>query len=89
MIIGIEGYQTEALLFGRTCCKKVLCQRVKEVLQLYPMDNEAFITIFCRRYGFECVAYDEGVKPDYVIDLDTCKVFGGSCARAELLWRTK
>lgn len=77
MIIGIEGYQTEALIFGRACSQKELRRRMKEVLQLQPMGNEEFIGIFCRRYGFERAVYEQGVKPDYVIDLDTCLVFGG------------
>lgn len=78
MIVEIEGDRTEALLFGRACSIEEMRKRVKEVLSLPSADNETFISIFCRRYGFERVLYDEWVRPDFVIDLDTWLVRKGS-----------
>lgn len=71
-IIRIDSYFVDCLIIGKVASAEQLKYRMIEVLE--EAETRDFLSIFCARYNFE-VLHDEGVRADYVIDLDTHLVY--------------
>ena len=69
MIIEIESYTGDMMLWGKKIGERRLQAIVKELLTIVSEDD--FPSAFCSRLGYESIPYDETLVADYVIDLDT------------------
>jgi hypothetical protein len=74
MIIEIEGYFHQALLKGEKCTKQKLKQMYLEVKEL-PIEITDLPNIFCRLHGFEQIPYDKDIVVEFVIDIDTDRIY--------------
>lgn len=73
MIIEVESYYGDAIIFGKVESLPALRKSVKLLLE--EVNEVDFLNVFCARYGFEQVAFDKIVEVDYRIDLDTHMVY--------------
>lgn len=69
MILEIESVYGDAIIHGKHFCESDLRTIVKELLS-YVNESE-FVSNFCMRYEYELLPYDDNIKVDYIIDLDT------------------
>ena len=69
MLVAIDGYETEAIIWGKKCSLKELRLKMLETLNKLP--EKYFVDLFCRMWGFEKVLYAEDIQVDFVIDTDT------------------
>jgi hypothetical protein len=77
MIIEISGYFLGSkLLFGKKCKKVNLIKIYKDVSNLATTDDE-LVSRFSS-YGFEIIPYDEKIQVDYVVDIDTDRIYSPS-----------
>ena len=72
MLIGIEGFETSALLFGKKYSFVTIKKMFYKVLELSREDNN-FIPLFCRMYNYEVLetSFSDNIQTDYIFDLDT------------------
>ena len=73
MIIEIESYFGNKIVSGKVRSLRELRRCVKDVLK--ESNHEDFTSIFCARYNFDILTYDEEIMIDCCIDLDTQTVF--------------
>lgn len=73
MLVEIESYMGDCLIFGKRCSENELRQRMKKVLE--AAETEEFTAIFCRIYQFDQYPLSEEIEVDFVIDLDTHQVY--------------
>lgn len=76
MIVEIDGYFENALVVGKTCSIAELRKKVAVTKTL--CNNKAdFTDVFCRLFYFNRIPsqYEEGVRLDYVIDIDTGHIY--------------
>lgn len=69
MIIEIESVYGDMLVYGKCLEHNELRIIVKELLTL--VGEQDFASSFCLRCGYEPIPYDQDIKIDYTIDLDT------------------
>ena len=69
MIIELESVYDNILLYGRNLKQNELKAIMEELLVLVGEKN--FLSSFCMRYKYEIIPYDNNIKVDYVLDLDT------------------
>ncbi len=69
MILEIESVYGDAIIHGKYFNGNELRTIVKELLTY--ADESEFVSIFCKRYGFELIPDSKDIKVDYTIDLDT------------------
>ncbi len=69
MLVGIESINGDVLLSGKVSSVGQLKQRMMAVLS--EVSEKDFISVFCARYGYDIYPYDENIRIDYLIDLDT------------------
>ncbi len=79
MIIEIESYCGDTLLFGKKRTFAVLEEQLTEIESLYDssaLPNDDFILLLCRRYGWTVLSETEAnqVGTDYIYDRDTRKI---------------
>ena len=77
MIIEMDGYFNQAILIGRECSKQQLKQMYLQAKKL-TLDTGNLPNIFCRLHNFEQVPHSEDIKVDFVIDLDTDRIYSPS-----------
>lgn len=77
MIVEIEGCQIKMLVSGKKCSISKLCWQMKKATS-HMENHQAFISVFCRLFNYEEVSYTDEIQTDFVIDIDTYKVFKGS-----------
>lgn len=72
MIVEIDGYFENELVAGKTCSIMELSRRVT-VTKTHCTNIDDFTDTFCKLFNFERLPskYDEGVRLDCVIDIDT------------------
>ncbi|KGA98370.1 hypothetical protein AJ85_04105 [Alkalihalobacillus alcalophilus ATCC 27647 = CGMCC 1.3604] len=76
MIIEVDGcfFKERVLLKGKRCTMKQLRQKYFQVkstgCQLEDLPN-----LFCRIHSFEKLVADEDLEVDFVIDLDTDRIY--------------
>ena len=73
MLIRIDSYLGDKLIFGKRCTKKELRKKFDKVIE--AVETEEFTTLFCSMFQFEELSIDEDIRVDYVIDLDTHLVY--------------
>lgn len=69
MIIEIEAYFGDKLIWGKQINESTLRKVTKELLS--QVSEEDFTSAFCARFGYTPLPYDDTVTVDYTIDLDT------------------
>ena len=69
MILEVESTYGDAIIHGKNFRENELRTIVKELLS--NVDESKFVSNFCIRYDYELLPYDDKVKVDYTIDLDT------------------
>ncbi len=74
MIIEVESYLGDTLITGKVSSIEQLRHQMLSVL--LQVGEKDFVPFFCARYGFDIMPYDDYIKVDFRIDLDTHKVFG-------------
>lgn len=72
-IIDIEHFLGDTLIIGKVSTVGQLKSRMMATLQ--DINAEDFIAVFCARYNFEIIPYDQTIQVDYVIDLDIRRVY--------------
>lgn len=73
MIIEIESFFGDCLLHGPRTDDMTLRSRMNELIALTDMKD--FVKLFCVRYGYEILPWDETVQVDYVMDLDIYRIY--------------
>ncbi len=73
MIIEIESFFGDYLLHGPKTDYINLKSQMNELRAL--TDTKDFVKIFCARYGYEILPWDETVQVDYVMDLDIYRIY--------------
>ncbi len=68
-ILEIEYYQKDTLLWGKKISKAVLKKQLEEVEIIYDHEEDNFIELLCRNYGWAVLQTKEA--PDYIYDRDT------------------
>ncbi len=69
MIIEIESVYGDMVVCGKLLEQNELQVIVRELLTL--VREQDFASSFCFCYGYESIPYDQDIKIDYTIDLDT------------------
>ena len=77
MIIEIESVYGDSLLYGRKMTLSDIDKVMKDVLNV--VSEQEFIEVFCTKSGYEKFDYQEEIRVDYVIDIDTHKVYKPRC----------
>ena len=73
MLIRIDSFFGDKLIFGKRCTEKDLREKFNKVIE--AVETEEFVTLFCRMFQFEELPVDEDIRVDYIIDLDTHLVY--------------
>lgn len=73
MIVEIESYLGDYYLFGNTMTCSELGKEVAILLNEVP--EKDFTSVFCSRCNFEKLESNKKIIADYVIDLDTHKLY--------------
>ena len=73
MVVEIEGYETEAIIWGKKCGLEELRMKMLETLNKAP--EKYFVALFCRMWDFAEILYTENMQVDFVIDTDTHIVY--------------
>ena len=73
MIIEIEYYKGDTLLFGKTKSIAELKRQLKEIEADYDRSTDNFVELLCRRFQWIILETDE--TPDYTYDRDVEKLF--------------
>lgn len=73
MIIEIESFWGDCLLHGPKTDYMTLQSQMNALLT--DTDTKDFVRIFCVRYGYEELPWDEMVQVDYVMDLDISRIY--------------
>ena len=74
MILEIEGYQIKKNLSGKKCTKSRLHWQMKKTIKLIE-GGQSFVSMFCQLFGYDIVEDFTDLTPDYLIDIDTYKIF--------------
>lgn len=74
MIIEIDGYYHQVLLWGKRCSKQQLNQKYQQAKEeTYELKN--LPQVFCRLHNYEQISYDCDIKIEFVIDTDTDRIY--------------
>lgn len=72
MILEVESYRGDTLLFGKNRTTATLKQQLAEAEKLYDAESDNFIAFLCRNYDFTMLTQpDTNTEIDYVYDRDT------------------
>ncbi len=74
MIVEIEYYKGDVLLYGSKIGRYNLNEQLIEIENSYDNIQDNFIELFCRRFGWTILDRDE--VPDFTYDRDTGLLFG-------------
>lgn len=76
VIIEMNGFFAKAILIGKRCTQKELKQKFFQALDMMIDENQIeIIQVFCRLHHFEPIAYSKDTEADFVIDLDTDRIY--------------
>ena len=73
MLVEIEGYKTEAIVWGKKCSIKELRNKMFKTLEQDP-SQENFTALFCCMWNFEEIPHTE-IEVDFVIDTDIHHIY--------------
>lgn len=71
MVIEIEYYKGDTLLYGGKCSFVEFQEQVNTVEKLYDRKEDNFVPLLCRMYGWTVTT--EKVEPQYIYDRDVMK----------------
>ena len=74
MIVEIEGYQIKTFVTGKKCTESKLHWQMKKTIK-YIENGQSFISVFCQLFGYDVIENSDDLLPDYLIDIDTYKIF--------------
>lgn len=69
MIIEIEYYKSDVLLYGKKINERDLKRQLIEIENSYDKMEDNFIELFCRRFGWTIL--NTNSEPDFTYDRDT------------------
>ena len=72
MIIEIEYFKGDTFLCGKRVTFGKLREQIKDVEQIYDRQEDNFIELLCRMYGWTVISEDE--DPEYTYDRDVGKL---------------
>ena len=75
MILCIESWKGDTLLSGKGCSIRELKIQMRAAEALRDPEEDNFIPLLCRMYGWEIEPYSETVIPDLTYDRDTGLIF--------------
>ena len=73
MIIEIESYLGNRMLFGKSISEYELRKLINQIL--LQTDENQFLYWLCSRYNFEKIKFSNEIEADYVVDLDTHEIY--------------
>ena len=73
MIVEIEFYQGDTLLYGKSITYTEFLRQIKEIASDYDKELDNFTALLCRRYGWTIT--ESKLDPVYVYDRDTQKAY--------------
>lgn len=73
MIVEIEYYQGDVLLYGKHISLGEFIGQMKSIEADYDRQEDNFIALLCRRYHWEICTED--LRPQYVYDRDIEKAY--------------
>ena len=71
MIIEIEYYKGDTLLYGSKVSFEILRNQISAIENLYDKEEDNFVALLCRMYNWEVIR-DEA-EPQYIYDRDIKK----------------
>lgn len=71
MVIEIEYYKGDTLLYGPKVSFEAFRSQVKTIERLYDKQEDNFVALLCRMYDWE--VFRDEVQPQYVYDRDVQK----------------
>ena len=75
MIICIESWKGDTLLSGKHIPLRELKAQMRAAEALRDPEEDHFIALLCRMYGWETEPYSEETIPDLTYDRDTGLIF--------------
>ena len=76
MIIEIEYFKGDTLLYGKRVSVSVLKHQMNEIENSYDRFEDNFIALLCRRFGWECLEAAEGKEvPEFTYDRDVQRLY--------------
>ena len=74
MIIEIEYYKGDTLLYGQKISFGELKKQLKTIENLYDEKEDNFVALLCRMYHW--IVVDDKLQAEYIYDRDTKKFIG-------------
>ena len=74
ILLEIEYYKGDIILRGKTVPKKELLEQIRLIESKYDHEEDNFVAMLCRVYGYERIDIDECFV-DYVYDRDIGRLF--------------
>lgn len=76
MIIEIEYFKGDMLLYGKRVSMSDLKHQMKEIEDTYDRIEDNFTALLCRRFGWECLkAAEEKEVPEFTYDRDIQRLY--------------
>ena len=75
MIICIECWKGDTFLTGKKTPVAVLRNQLKQIETIHDKVEDNFVPLLCRMYGWDPVAVDRDMIPDFTYDRDTGLIF--------------
>ena len=75
MIICIEYWKGDTFLTGTKIPVSELRNQLNQVERIYDKAEDNFVSLLCRVYGWNPVAVDRDMIPDFTYDRDTGLIF--------------
>ena len=69
MVIEIEYYKGDTLLYGHTVTKRELLNQLNQIESVYDPISDNFTELLCIRFSYDRI--DKSDHPDYTYDRDT------------------
>ena len=73
MIVEIESYKGNLLFYGKKIRKCELRAQIKEIEMVCDKNEDNFIELFCRRFGW--ILFETDDRPDIVYDRDSGRLY--------------
>lgn len=74
MVVEIEYYKGDVLLYGNNISKYDLKKQLIEIENSYDKLEDNFVNLFCRRFGWTVLNTDD--LPDFTYDRDAGLLLG-------------
>lgn len=73
MIVEIEYFKGDTLLYGKNISEAELKEQIQEVKNSYDRNEDNFIDLFCRRFQWTVLKSDD--IPDFTYDRDVERLY--------------